>query len=103
VVESVSLSSTSYASVGVQPAADAQPSLPVAPPQPVSSAAAATGQTASPPGFVPDFTNGTIVLDWKDPVSDQVLVQVPMRTALANFAGSEAAPAQVGKLVNTEV
>jgi hypothetical protein len=57
------------------------------------------------PSFVVDFSNGVsggYVLDWRDPSTQQVLVQVPMRTALPQFVTAAAPPAPVGKHVNTE-
>jgi len=60
--------------------------------------------SATGPSFVPDFSvSGGFVLDWRDPTTKQVLVQVPMRTALASFGGAEKADALVGQQVNTKV
>lgn len=58
------------------------------------------------PSFVPDFSIGdaaSFVLDWRDPSTKQVLVQVPMRTALASFAGADKTGSVVGQQVNTKV
>jgi hypothetical protein len=70
-------------------------------PQPAPSLA-----SAAAPSFVPDFSIGgaaSFVLDWRDPTTKQVLVQVPMRTALASFAGADKTDAMVGQQVNTKV
>jgi hypothetical protein len=70
-------------------------------PQPAPSLAGAAG-----PSFVPDFSIGDaagFVLDWRDPTTKQVLVQVPMRTALASFAGADKTDTAVGQQVNTKV
>lgn len=111
-VDSVSFPSAGYASVGGQPPEIAAPSA--APPdhQPAAPgiaapavAAAAAVAAAVSPSFVVDFSSGVsggYVLDWRDPSTQQVLVQVPMRTALPQFATAAAPPAPVGKHVNTE-
>jgi hypothetical protein len=58
---------------------------------------------ASAPAFVVDFSgvSGSYVLDWRDPKTHSVLVQVPMRTALAQLPGGAATPEHVGTLINT--
>ncbi|HUZ74283.1 MAG TPA: hypothetical protein VMU87_14975 [Stellaceae bacterium] len=73
---------------------------------PPSAPSHAVSRAAVTPAFVVDFsgsTPGSYVLDWRDPVTDTVIVQVPMRTALAQFAGlkSAATPKQVGKRLDT--
>jgi hypothetical protein len=76
-----------------------QPQAPGVAQQPVPGLA-----SASSPSFVPDFSNGGgYVLDWRDPATKQVLVQVPMRTALASFAGADKSDASVGQQVNTKI
>lgn len=70
------------------------------PPAPGTAAAAAAS-----PSFVVDFSSGVsggYVLDWRDPATRQVLVQVPMRSALPQFATVASASVQVGKHVDTE-
>jgi hypothetical protein len=111
VVDSVSLATAGYASAGAQPAesvqplpADNQPPLPaalaVAPQQ-----AAALPRAAAAPSVVVDFANGvagSYVLDWRDPETQQVLVQLPMRSALSHLAGAANPPSPVGQHVDTE-
>ncbi|SRR5579885_22088 len=67
----------------------------------------AQSQAAPPPsngpGFVVAFSpdlSGGYVLDYRDPKTDVVLVQVPMRSAFAQMEGA-ATPEHVGKLVDT--
>jgi hypothetical protein len=51
-----------------------------------------------------DFAHGlsaAYVLDWRDPSSGQVLVQIPMRTAFQQGM-PDANQGQVGKNVDTE-
>ena len=70
-------------------------------PQPGPGPASVTG-----PSFVPDFSIGDAsgyVLDWRDPATKQVLVQVPMRTAFASFAGADKTATPVGQQVNTKI
>lgn len=111
-VDNVSFPSAGYASVGAQPADSAAPASPPAPapadtqpPVPGTAAPHAIAPAAAAaPSFVVDFSSGvsaSYVLDWRDPTTRQVLVQVPMRTALPQFAAAMAAPAQVGKHVDT--
>lgn len=99
-----------YAPVGVQPVESAPPAPSVAP---VSAPSQGQGQgqgqgqarsDAGSPSLVLDFAHGLsgkYVLDYRDPSSGQVLVQIPMRTAFQQ--GILAANAgQVGKNVDTE-
>ena len=101
-----------YTQAGVQPPEakpptpppDSAPPVAVAvtvqtPPTPQPTRASAP---ASAPAFVVDFSgvSGSYVLDWRDPKTHSVLVQVPMRTALAQIPGA-ATPEHVGTLVNT--
>jgi hypothetical protein len=109
VVDSVSLQTIGYASSGIQPVETAAQAsaLPPSAPAPASGVqdpapAAKPAASASGPSLVLDFSHGAssgYVLDWRDPSSNQVLVQIPMRSALAQLAG---APDQTGKHVNTE-
>jgi len=60
------------------------------------------------PACVPDFSgslSGDYVLDWRDPTTHTVLVQIPMRTALSVISGATAAPATglVGRHLNETV
>lgn len=113
-VDAVSSVAASYASLGSQAsesAQAAQASQQAAQTQAATTAAttAATAAAAPPPSrgptVVPDFgggVSGTIVLDYRDPETDQVLVQVPMRSALPQFAAAAGASPKVGKTVDTE-
>lgn len=68
------------------------------------AAAPGTAAAAASPSFVVDFANGqsaSYVLDWRDPETQQVLVQLPMRSALPQFAAAAGATPQVGKHVDT--
>ena len=111
VVDSVSFPSAGYAFAGVQPAESVTPLATSADHQPLVPGTAAPGAgspgtataAAASPSFVVDFSSGVsggYVLDWRDPTTRQVLVQVPMRTALPQFADATAS-AQVGKHVDT--
>jgi hypothetical protein len=69
----------------------------------VSSPAVSNAVT---PACVVDFSGsrpGRYVLDWRDPTTKTVLVQVPMRTAFAQLAGLEGAatPEHVGTRLDT--
>ena len=86
-VDSVSFPVTrGYAPAGVAPADSAPPpSSPSSPssPAPASSQGQARSDAAAP-SLVLDFSHGlsaAYVLDWRDPSTGQVLVQIPMRTA----------------------
>jgi len=100
-----------FAPIGVQPVESAPPPPSPAPPSVSPVPQAASGQSqpradAAPqaPSLVLDFAkglSGAYVLDWRDPDSGQVLVQIPMRSAFQQ--GTFAANAgQVGKTVDTE-
>ncbi len=108
-----SFPSQSYPIAGVQTAdkLSAASGIASAPPAPsVSSASSAPSGpiTAATPGCVPDFSGsltGDYVLDWRDATTHTVLVQIPMRTALAVIAGNGAAAAtgQVGRHLNETI
>lgn len=98
-----------YASVGYQPAETVpvpaaqtpQPVTPVAAPVPAPQQQQQSSQRG--PTVVPDFASGvagSYVLDWRDQAG-QVLVQIPMRTAFAQFANAGAGT-KLGKTVDTE-
>jgi hypothetical protein len=105
VVDSVSLATAGYASAGAQPAESVQP-LPADNQRPLPAAqAVAPQQAAALPRVVVDFANGvagSYVLDWRDPETQQVLVQLPMRSALSHLAGAANPPSPVGQHVDTE-
>ena len=89
---------------GATPTVGVQPVWSVAPvaPQPARPSAPAAPSAAGP-ACVPDFLHNlssSFVLDWRDPTTDQVIDQMPMRTALAQFAEAATA-ALVGNLVDT--
>jgi hypothetical protein len=102
-VDGVSIPASGYAAPGVQsgaPPGSAVPGVSVAP----KSAPAPSAPGSDAPTVVPDFSHGlsaTYVLDWRDPDTHQILVQVPMRTALAQFAGSAPSAAPIGQHVDT--
>jgi hypothetical protein len=93
-----------YAPVGVQPAESATPPSSPAP-QPASGQSQPRSDAGSQaPSLVLDFSQGlsaAYVLDWRDPSTGQVLVQIPMRTAFQQGAAA-ADTGQVGKNVDTE-
>ena len=91
----------SYAPIGVQPVESAPAVAPAPTPTPTPAPAPAANPNA--PSLVLDFSQGLstgYVLDWRDPETDQVLVQIPMRTAFQQFTPSSSG--QVGKHVDTE-
>jgi len=104
-VEGVSFSANGYAAAHAQavpPRGDAPQGAPTAPKPPSAPSAPPSGGQA----FVPDFARGVsaaYVLDWRDPASQQVLVQVPMRTALAQVAGADPSVVVIGTHVDTAV
>ena len=113
VVDGVSFPGTGgYAPIGVQPVESAQaPSSPVSAPAPAAALAPAATQgqahavtpSAAAPSLTLDFSQGLAagyVLDWRDPTTDQVLVQIPMRTAFQQIAPAGTVR-QVGKTVDT--
>jgi hypothetical protein len=80
--------------------AAANPPDPTAPPT-----KAAPPPPPSTPAFVVEFSQnlaGGYVLDCRDPKTNAVLVQVPMRSVFTQMAGA-ATPEHVGKLVDTTV
>jgi hypothetical protein len=108
VVDAVSSSGASYTPIGIVPtdsgqAASTTPAVQQQVPPPrgsVPAPADAKGLTV-----VPDFTSGlagSYVIDYRDPDTDQVVVQVPMRTAFAGFADANSAATKVGKTLDTE-
>jgi hypothetical protein len=106
-VDSVSFPVTrGYAPAGVAPADSAPPPSSPAP-APASVSSQGQGQArpdAAAPSLVLDFAHGlsaAYVLDWRDPSSGQVLVQIPMRTAFQQGM-PDANQGQVGKNVDTE-
>jgi hypothetical protein len=115
VIDSVSLPSASYASPGPAPAESAAPqpadANPPSPPS-VSTLQPLGGSTLPPPGtspnaptVSPDFTSavaGRVVLDYRDPATHQVILQVPMRSALSQIAGAASVSATVGTHVDTK-
>ncbi len=102
-VDSVSFPVTrGYAPSGVQPADSAPPPSSPAP-QPQQTQGQARSD-AGMPSLVLDFAQGlsaAYVLDWRDPATGQVLVQIPMRTAFQQGM-PDANSGQVGKNVDTE-
>jgi hypothetical protein len=101
VVDSVSFPATrGYAPISVQPAGNAAP---------VSAPATAPDQgqvkpAVGAPSLTLDFSQGLAagyVLDWRDPITNQVLVQIPMRTAFQQFS-PPSGTRQTGKTVDTE-
>ena len=96
---------------GAQPAISLGPSLPGSGRAASSSGAPqvpphTTTPAAITPACVVDFSGsgpGSYVLDWRDPATKQVLVQVPMRTAFASFAGADKTATAVGQQVNTKI
>ena len=88
-----------YAPIGIQPVESAPATVPAPAPAPVPAPVA----SSSSPSLVLDFSQGLstgYVLDWRDPTTDQVLVQIPMRTAFRQF--TPASSGQVGKHIDTE-
>lgn len=103
VVDSVSFPTAGYASPGAQSAESVQPSPPPADNRPPpATPAVVSARAGTSPSVVVDFSSGTAVIDWRDHETQQVLVQLPMRSALAQVAGASSPPAQVGKHVDTE-
>jgi hypothetical protein len=107
-MDAVSFPSQSYTPVGVPSAEPAAPTPSAAAPSPASVVPAVAPQQAPPePGtdeFVPDFSHGVAggyVLDWRDSATHAIVVQLPMRTALSQFAGIPSG-ATVGSKVDTE-
>jgi hypothetical protein len=108
-----SFPSQSYPLAGVQTAdrlsaASGVASAAPAPSLPSATSAPSGPITAAIPACVPDFSGtltGDYVLDWRDPTTHTVLVQIPMRTALAVIDSSAAAAAtgQVGHHLNETV
>jgi hypothetical protein len=103
VVDSVGFPVTrGYAPIGVQPVESAPtPSSPAPAP---AQGQGLTRTDAEAPSLVLDFSQGlsaAYVLDWRDPSTGQVLVQIPMRTAFQQGMPSANA-GQVGKTVDTE-
>jgi hypothetical protein len=102
-VDGVSFRAGGYTASGVQsgpPRGDAVGGASAAPKP--ASAPSATGTGA--PTVVTDFSHGlsaTYVLDWRDPNTQQILVQVPMRTALAQIAGSTPPIIPIGQTIDT--
>lgn len=114
-IDSVSLPSQSYASPGPVPAENAAPSPQAAdasPPPPASTLQPLGGTTLPAPGtgsngptVSPDFSSavgGRVVLDYRDPATNQVILQVPMRSALSQIAGAASVAAPVGTHVDTK-
>lgn len=105
-MDGLSVPSQGYSPIGVQPleptpspsllSRDQAPSA--APTAGVSSRAIAL----SVPAFTVDFSgvSGGYVLDWRDPRTHAVLVQVPMRTAFPHLDGA-ATPEHVGTRLDT--
>jgi hypothetical protein len=112
-MDGVAFPSQSYTPVGVPAAETAVPTPSAAvTPSPAAAvpAAADPHQTPAPApqagnsAFVPDFSSGfasSYVLDWRDPTTHAILVQVPMRTALRQFAEISGG-AKAGGTVDTE-
>jgi len=74
-------------------------------PAPTVSKASAAPPPPSTPAFVVAFSqdlSGGYVLDCRDPKTNAVLVQVPMRSAFTQMEGA-ATPEHVGKHVDTTV
>lgn len=99
------LTSASVQPVEVKPQTPPDLAPPVAVPavQPVKQPAQPAPTSA--PAFVVDFSGGVsagYVLDWRDPRTHSVLVQVPMRTAFAPLSGA-ATPEHVGTHIDTTV
>jgi hypothetical protein len=122
-IDSVSLPAASYTSPGASPAdaaaqtpqtADASPASPQTISTPTGgSALQPLGGTTLPPlgtspnapTVSPDFTSavaGTVVLDWRDPATHQVILQVPMRSALSQIAVAASVSPAVGSHVDTK-
>jgi len=99
-VDSVSFPTAGYVSVGPQPTENAQ-SLPL----PTESAQPApASQGADAPSVVVDFSSGvssSYVIEWRDPSTHAVLLQLPMRSALPQTTASAHAASGVGHHVNT--
>ncbi|MGH7192502.1 MAG: hypothetical protein ACREJM_03090 [Candidatus Saccharimonadales bacterium] len=97
-----------YAALGVQPAESIPVSAPQQPPQQQQAVLPGVGAPvaaqAKPEGPTVDFSPGataTYVLDWRDPTTQQLLVQIPMRTALAQITGAQSVT-KIGKTLDTE-
>jgi len=99
VVDSVSFPTAGYVSVGAQPTENAQ-SLP-SPTESGQPAAAVHGADA--PSVVVDFSNGvssSYVIEWRDPTTHEILLQLPMRSALPQTAATAPASSGIGQHVN---
>jgi hypothetical protein len=100
VVDSVSFPTAGYVSVGPQPTENAQ-SLPL-PAQSAQPAPSSHG--AEDPSVVVDFSNGlssSYVIEWRDPSTHEVLLQLPMRSALPQTPASAPASSGIGHHVDT--
>ena len=75
---------------------------------PVERAAPASSGPASLATATPDFVDGfssSFVLEWRDPGTNQVIGQLPMRSALAQIAeigGPNLLPS-IGRIVDSSV
>lgn len=107
-MDGLTFPSPGYQAVAVQPVEPAAAPATSVSPAPTSTvtpapATAASTSNSAGPAFVPDFSSGIAggyVLDFRDPTTHTVLVQVPMRTALAQFAEINDTR-KVGKTVDT--
>ena len=99
-VDGVSFPTAGFVSVGSQPTENAQ-SLPQQ--SGVEHAPATPGADAAP-SVVVDFSSGvssSYVIEWRDPTTHEVLMQLPMRSALPQ-SSAHASTASVGQHVNTQ-
>lgn len=104
-MDGTSFSTQTYPIAGVPTADRLSAASGIAPPTPSAPSAPITAAT---PACVPDFSSslsGNYVLDWRDPTTHTLLVQIPMRTALSAITGATAAPATglVGRHLNETV
>jgi hypothetical protein len=98
VVDSVSFPTAGYVSVGPQPLENAQ-SLPL--PTETANAQVAPAHAAAP-SVVVDLSSSvssSYVIEWRDPATHELLLQLPMRSAMPQTAAPAAGG--VGHHVNT--
>lgn len=104
VIDGASFPQQGYAPVGAQLAESAAPAPPA---QAQATPQSAPEPDSGVPACVPDFSSGLsggYVLEWLEPTTHAVLVQLPMRTALAQFAELDGGSAgQVGRHLDTAV
>lgn len=93
-VDGVSFPAAGYLPAGAQPAANRQPT-----PIPPSAQPSPPTHAADAPSVVVDFSAGassSYVIEWRDPSTHEVLLQLPMRSALPQTANSAPAARPAG-------